>query len=294
MFRIHWGFRRDLSLTSRVLVVEDHELWRRHLRAMLGPPARWEVVGEASDGLEAIQKAADLNPDLILLDIGLPGLDGIQTARRLLTDDPRSRILFVSEHQSWTSSRLRSVPVCGVTSSSRMPHATCCPRWTPSSTAGGSSARGSVAVSSTPADDWRRPGDAAPRGRALCRRTLALDSYIRFAEAALTAGTSLIILLPGSRRDALHQRLLARGNDVDGAMRGGHTFRWRFPPSCRGSWSTAGSMRNGSGTPQTRLISEAARATARNESARRHVRRMRPDPDETGHDGCGRFARAAV
>ena len=67
---------------------------------MLGPPTRWDVVGEASDGLEAIQKAGELNPDLILLDIGLPGLDGIQTARRLLADNPRSRILFVSEHQS--------------------------------------------------------------------------------------------------------------------------------------------------------------------------------------------------
>ena len=84
----------------RVLVVEDHEWWRRYICSELEQTSQWEVVGAVSDGIEAVQKARDLKPDVILLDVGLPGLDGIQAARRMLAHDPGSRILFVTEQQS--------------------------------------------------------------------------------------------------------------------------------------------------------------------------------------------------
>jgi DNA-binding NarL/FixJ family response regulator len=58
-------------------------------------------VGEATDGLEAIQKAKELQPDLVLLDIGLPGLNGIDAARRIRDCVPTATILFLSEAQSW-------------------------------------------------------------------------------------------------------------------------------------------------------------------------------------------------
>ena len=85
----------------RVLVVDDFEPWRRHVASTLSDSARWQIVGEAADGPDAVQKAADLRPDLILLDVGLPTVNGIEAARRILAHDPNLRILFVSEHQSW-------------------------------------------------------------------------------------------------------------------------------------------------------------------------------------------------
>jgi len=87
-------------LSYRVLIVEDHERWRRCVRSVLERGAAWEIVAEAADGLAAVHIVEALKPDLILMDIGLPGLDGIGAARQILAQHPGSRILFVSEHQS--------------------------------------------------------------------------------------------------------------------------------------------------------------------------------------------------
>jgi DNA-binding NarL/FixJ family response regulator len=80
----------------RILVVEDHEPLRRRVRAILEPRNDLQIVGEASDGLEAVQKAKVLRPDLVLLDIYLPTLNGIQVAKRLRDLVPRAKILFLS------------------------------------------------------------------------------------------------------------------------------------------------------------------------------------------------------
>jgi len=87
-------------MTLTVLVVDDHELWRGHVRAALKDNRRWSIVAEASNGFEAIEKAAALRPDLILLDIGLPVLSGMTAARQILANDPQSRIMFVSANGS--------------------------------------------------------------------------------------------------------------------------------------------------------------------------------------------------
>ena len=84
----------------RVLVVDDYLPWRQFVcRALLARP-NWRVIGQVSDGLDAIQKAQDLQPDLIVLDIGLPTLNGIEAARRMRTAAPDSKILFLSENSS--------------------------------------------------------------------------------------------------------------------------------------------------------------------------------------------------
>jgi len=84
----------------RVLVVEDYEPFRRFVRSTLGKRTDLQIVGEASDGLEAVQKAEQLQPDLILLDIGLPTLNGIEAARRIRKLSPKSNILFLSQESS--------------------------------------------------------------------------------------------------------------------------------------------------------------------------------------------------
>jgi DNA-binding NarL/FixJ family response regulator len=90
----------DRSIVQ-VLVVDDFPPWRRFVSSMFREQPRLQIVGEASDGLEAVQKARELQPDLILLDIGLPKLNGIEVARRIRELSPKSKILFVSENRSW-------------------------------------------------------------------------------------------------------------------------------------------------------------------------------------------------
>jgi DNA-binding NarL/FixJ family response regulator len=81
----------------RVMVVDDSEPWREFVLSSLRPAKTLRVVYEASDGLEAVLKAEELKPDLILLDIGLPSLNGIEAARRILLRASQSKILFMSQ-----------------------------------------------------------------------------------------------------------------------------------------------------------------------------------------------------
>src|ERR1700757_1311302 len=84
----------------RVLVVDDYEPFRRMVCSMLARKLELQIVGEAADGLEAVQKAEELQPDLIVLDLGLPTLNGIEAAQRIRKLSPKSKILIVSQESS--------------------------------------------------------------------------------------------------------------------------------------------------------------------------------------------------
>ena len=84
----------------RILVVDDFEMFRQFVVELLGKRPELQVVGEASDGLEALQKAVELRPDLILLDIGLPRLNGIEVARQMRSLVPESKIIFLTQETS--------------------------------------------------------------------------------------------------------------------------------------------------------------------------------------------------
>jgi len=86
--------------TVRILVVDDFERFRQFVVELLGKRPELQVVGEASDGLEALQKAIELRPDLILLDIGLPSLNGIEVARQMRSFVPDSKIIFLTQESS--------------------------------------------------------------------------------------------------------------------------------------------------------------------------------------------------
>jgi len=83
-----------------VLLVEDYEPFRRFVVTKLQAQPQLRILSEVCDGAEAVQKAEELQPDLILLDVGLPTLNGIEAARRIREVSPNTKILFVSENRS--------------------------------------------------------------------------------------------------------------------------------------------------------------------------------------------------
>ena len=111
---------------TRILVVDDYEPWRGFVLTTLQKQPELQVIGEAVDGLEAVQKAQQLQPDLILLDIGLPTLNEIEAARRIRELSPKSRILFVSDNRFGTSRKKLCTRARAAISSSRMPKANYC------------------------------------------------------------------------------------------------------------------------------------------------------------------------
>lgn len=84
----------------RVLVVEDFPPFRQFIGSALARRSDLQIVGEAADGEEAVQKAKELQPDLILLDIGLPTLNGIEAAQQIRQVAPESKIIFVTQESS--------------------------------------------------------------------------------------------------------------------------------------------------------------------------------------------------
>ena len=87
-----------LSSTVRVLVVEDYVPWMHFISVALALKPEIKIVGKALDGFTAIQKVVELEPDLVVLDIGLPDMSGVQVARRILELAPTTRILFLTEN----------------------------------------------------------------------------------------------------------------------------------------------------------------------------------------------------
>ena len=83
-----------------VVVVEDSVPFRHYIVSTLATQRGLEVIGEVSDGLEAVQKAQELKPDLILMDIGLPSLSGIEAARRIRNLVPEAKVVFLSQESS--------------------------------------------------------------------------------------------------------------------------------------------------------------------------------------------------
>ncbi len=84
----------------RIFVADDHEVVRRGLCALLQAQPDWEICGEAADGREALEKAQKLKPDVVILDIGMPSLNGLEATRQILKLNPQTRILILTLHDS--------------------------------------------------------------------------------------------------------------------------------------------------------------------------------------------------
>jgi DNA-binding NarL/FixJ family response regulator len=223
--------------------VDDFAPWRRFVSTIAEIEPRWQVIGEASDGLEAVQKAEELRPDLILLDISLPKLSGIEVAKQICKVAPNSKILFVSTYASWEIAEGAldtgaSGYVVKEDAGNELAKAVEAvfqgKRYISSRLRSCTSAYSEDAQA--PDQLGRRKGLAWPSVPTLPRKTeiihrhevqfysdeaVFLESATRFIAAALKTGNAAIVIATKAHRDSVLQSLKAQSMDVDSAIQEG-------------------------------------------------------------------------
>ena len=194
----------------RTLVVDDFEPFRRLLRGALEQRTEFQIVGEAADGLEAVNKAKELQPDLILMDIGLPTLNGVEAGRRIRGEVPQAKLLFVSmECSSGVIRETFRLGGSGYIDKLRIRF-----DLLPAVQA---IRRGSKFVSS--ALDFSDSMDPDPRHdvQFYSDDTVFMETVSRFLIAALNSGNSAIVLATAAHRERLAERL-KEAIDIDHAI----------------------------------------------------------------------------
>jgi DNA-binding NarL/FixJ family response regulator len=204
---------------SDILVVDDFEPWRRFICSMLENGSELKVICEASDGLEAVRKAEELKPDLIVLDIGLPSLNGIEAARRIRELAPASKILFLSQESS-------ADVVQGALSLGALGYVVKAHAGSELLPAVDAVLRGRQFVSSGVKDyEFSGGTDAqAPHRHEIlfCSDdAVLLDTFARVVAAAVNTGNAAIVLVTEPHRALLLQRLEKQGLDVGRAIQEG-------------------------------------------------------------------------
>jgi len=220
-------------------VVEDSEPFRKFICLTLGKRLELQIVGEVSDGLEAFQKAEELQPDLILLDIGLPTLGGIEAARRIRKLSPQSRILFVSQESSadvvqaalaegakgyvvkTDAGRELLTAVDAVLRGRQYLSSKVSAHNCPDAT--DSEALDNLCHNeATPSLAWEKSEITRSHEVAFCSDDAAfVFSFTRFIEAALQAGNAVIVIATELHRNRLLQRLQEHGVDIAAAIEQG-------------------------------------------------------------------------
>jgi DNA-binding NarL/FixJ family response regulator len=210
---------RVLLSSIRILITDDYEDWRRQVRRVLEARPEWQVISEASDGLEAVQKAQDLKPEIILLDVGLPNLSGIEAARQIRQRSPNSKIIFLSQNSD--SDVVRAALSTGALGYVHKTDAK-----SELLLAIDALLRGKQFVSRSLRG--RQFPDASEqkvthRHEVLFYSddTVLLDRLGRFVAAALDAGDAAIVLATKAHRDSLLQNLRTAGVDTDSALQEG-------------------------------------------------------------------------
>lgn len=224
--------KREAALAmspTRVLVVDDHDPWRRLVCSMLQKHPELQVVGEAADGFEAVQKARVLQPDLILLDISLPTINGIKAARQIRELSTGSKILFVSENRSWDVAQeaLRTggdgYVVKSRAASELLPAIKAALQ---GSRFVGSGCNFASSAGSEPIDGHGRipakdNGMRHHEAHFYSDNPLFLNSLAQFIGGALRAGGAAIVVATAPNREGLLPILLAQGLDMDAVIQQG-------------------------------------------------------------------------
>jgi DNA-binding NarL/FixJ family response regulator len=87
------------ATTVRIVIADDHEIFRRGLRSLLESHSNWEVCAEAVNGREAIERVRELKPDVVVLDVTMPQLNGLEAAREIRKNVPESKVVILSQHE---------------------------------------------------------------------------------------------------------------------------------------------------------------------------------------------------
>ncbi|HKR83923.1 MAG TPA: response regulator transcription factor [Terriglobales bacterium] len=219
-------------MVVRVLVVDDYQSWVRFIRSMLQDAREFQVLAEVSDGREAVQKAEQLQPDLILLDIGLPTLNGIEAARKIRAHNPQAKILFVSEQRSEEIAReaLNTgsgyvVKSCAARDLFPAMKAVLEGRRFVSAVVNGSNF-------TQPKGEWSQSNGetAGSRHEVNCYpdKTTFVEGFARFVGIALKKG-AVVVLASESHRVDILQRLKSEGVDVATAIEQNRYFPLDIP-----------------------------------------------------------------
>lgn len=249
-----------------VLVVDDHECWRKFAATTFQRRPGSAVVGEAADGLQAIELAQRLQPDLIVLDIGLPRLNGIEAARTIRDRSPNSKILFLSENRSWDIAQAALSTGAGgyVVKSDAASELL---RAAKSVFEGDPYISASLASQHSDYPHDRKKAVTPFRAERKTRHEVEfyandrefVNGFARFIEMALKAGNTVIVIATEPHHISLHQRLVADGFEVPAEIN-----KRRYIP-LEATSTLSSFMVNGSPDPvlfgklATDLLTEAAR-----------------------------------
>lgn len=204
-------------MSPRILIVEDYEPFWRYIRGKLQQHSGFQVVGEAVDGFEAIEKAEELQPDLILLDVSLPRLNGFEAAKRIRYLAPRARILFLSQEFSFqmAEAALR-LGALGYVHKLRA-HSELLPALE-TVALGRYFVTGITRHADEPVDDER----AIRHEVQFCSEdAVFLETFTDCIAAALEAGKTALMIANESHREGILKKLMGRQVDVDHAMTAG-------------------------------------------------------------------------
>jgi CheY-like chemotaxis protein len=198
----------------RILLVEDFEPFRQFVRLALQPRADFKIVGEAVDGLEAVQKAKELQPDVILLDIGLPRLNGMAAAEQIRVLAPQSKLLFISlESSSAVVEEAFRLGARGYLHKLRA-ESDLIPA-IETVLAGRQFLSGNL----EPVESMKAP--PCHEIQFYYDEAVILDSAIRFIGDALNANGTVVVVATAQHLESIVQRLKAEGRDMDRAIQQG-------------------------------------------------------------------------
>ena len=205
----------ELSSPLRILIADDYEVWRRQVLSLFQTQPEWQVIAEATDGSEAIQKAEELKPDLIVLDIGLSKLNGIEVALQTRRTSPGTKIVFLSQHNDLDVVRAALGTAEGYVSKMDFRR-----DFLPAIEA---VLRGQQFVSSSLkglelTDIAEKKSAHRHEVQFYSDQAFLLDTFARFIAVALKSGRAAIVFITQSRSDGLVSRLKVQGLDVDAAI----------------------------------------------------------------------------